>query len=105
MGSFRSIDETQSGTDDDGRETRRGYIVKRTDEYVQGKDNQQRGEETGQRSRYVASGLESGGGERGGGRVRRKEDTQEVCHTDRNEFLIRVDLVVVQTTESWRVTP
>lgn len=70
-----------------------------TRQRVQGDDDDDTGRNTRRRGPHTGLGLERRSRERPSGRVRVEECSQSVVDTDRDQLLVRVDLVPVESTE------
>lgn len=87
--------------DDDRRETSRRNPEERGGQAVESDDDYDRGEDAGSGSAHARFGLQSRTREGTGSGVCTENSADSVCDTDGDEFLIRVDLVAVHTTEGY----
>lgn len=84
------------------RQRRSGLTEEGIGQGVEGKNDQSTGENTSNGSAHTRLGLDGGTREGSGSGIGVEQGTNAVGDTDGDEFLVRVDLVAVQTSESWR---
>jgi hypothetical protein len=88
--------------DDERGQARARDPEERGREAVERDDHDHRGEYARERRAHARLGLDRGARERARGRVRVEDSSNRVRHADRDQFLVRVDLVAIHPAESCR---
>lgn len=95
----RRRDKITDGVDNDGRKTGGRDEEEDGRQGIESEKNDDSGKDTSEGRPDASLGLDGSAGEGAGGRVAAEERTEDVGETNGDEFLGRVDDVVVDTTE------
>lgn len=87
------------GVDDDGRKSCVGNVKEESSQSIQGQKNNNGSDDTGKGRAYTGLGLDGGTREGSSGGIGAEEGTEQVSDANGDEFLGRVDDVVVDSAK------
>lgn len=94
-------DDIADGVDDDGRKSCVGNVKEESRQSIQSQQNDNRSDDTGKGRAHTGLGLDGGTREGSSGGIGTEEGTEQVSDADGDEFLGRVDDVVVDSAKGF----